>query len=182
MRRGKDAAARDYLLAMAPRLRGYLRVLLADPQDAEDVLQEAFLRFLAKGPEPGAAEADAWLFAVCRSAALNFLRDRPRRKARQEACGAAGERAAADPASPGHSPASPGRRPAEAAGQGEAVRRIEACMNRLPLELREALYLKVAGDLSVRQIAEQTGTPKSTVAIRIREGLILLNRLFRAGG
>jgi RNA polymerase sigma-70 factor (ECF subfamily) len=152
---------------MTPRLRGYLRVLLADPNDAEDALQETFLAYLKSGPGPGAAESQAWLFRVSRNRALNLLRDEGRRRRREEVHAAAAE-AAADPA--------------DRAAQAEAARRMEVCLQMVPLDAREMLYLKAVEGLSLREIAERTGTPKSTVALRLQEGLVLLNRLFRGGG
>jgi RNA polymerase sigma-70 factor (ECF subfamily) len=168
MRRQGPSAAEGFLLAMAPRLRGYVRVLLANAADAEDVLQETFLGYLKGGPGAGTPNAERWLFRVARNRALNLLRDEARRRRREAARPEPAPRPAPDPAGQ--------------AELSEAARRIEACLDQVPLEAREMLYLKVAEDLSLSEIAERTGTPKSTVALRLQEGLILLNRLFRGGG
>ena len=57
---------------------------------------------------------------------------------------------------------------------------MDAALKQLAVEYREPLYLNVAEGLSVREIAERTGTSKSTVAVRVREALVLLNRAFHA--
>lgn len=168
MRRDAPSAAEGFLLAMVPRLRGYLRVLLGNAADAEDVLQEAFLAYLKGGPEPGTPDAERWLFAVARNAALNFLRDRGRRERRETAHAEAAARQA------------PG--PADQAELSEAARRLEACLSQVPLEAREMLYLKVVEDLSLGEISGRTGVAKSTVALRVQDGLATLNRLFHGGG
>jgi RNA polymerase sigma factor (sigma-70 family) len=161
---GSHAKARDYLVGLAPRLRGYLYTLLGDAHEAEDVLQDVFLAFLQKGPPPMTPEADRWLFATSRNRALNVFRGRERRGRRESAYGTARAQPAADPA--------------EQAVRHEALRRIQSCLRKMALPWRELLYLKVVENLSVREIAERTKAPKSTVALRVSEGLVLLSRCF----
>ncbi len=158
------ADAERYLFEMTPKLRGYLRVLLGDLDDAEDLLQEVFLKYLKKGPEPWTLAAERWLFRVSRNEALNAIRGRRRRKVRERVYEAAWLKAAADPS--------------EEAGKNEAVLRMDACLKELPMELREMVCMKVIDGLSLREIAERTGVAKSTVAVKIQEGLVLLNRSF----
>lgn len=56
-------------------LRGYLRHRLGDPQDAEDLLQEVFLKALRQGQRFCAVtNARAWLFQVTRNALADRLR------------------------------------------------------------------------------------------------------------
>jgi len=157
-----------YLLGVTPRLRGYAYVLTGSREDAEDVLQEVFLKFLARRPWPDHAAADRWLFRVCRNEALSALRSR-RRRARRE--GVYAETAAAEPANP-----------SDAVGERESLEKIGVCLGRLEPGLREMLYLKVVEGLSLREIEERTGVPKSTVACRVAEALVLLNRSFHGGG
>jgi RNA polymerase sigma-70 factor (ECF subfamily) len=151
----------EFLLSMTSRLRSYMHMLLGNLHDAEDGLQEVFIKYLSRGPAPS-DQAAAWLFQVARNQALNVIRERHRRTAREQA----------------HEPGPPPADPAHAAGENEAVARIGECLSQLPLESREMLYLRVAEGLSVRQIAERLGTPKSTVALRIQQGLVDLNRLY----
>ena len=56
-------------------LRGYLRHRLDDAEDADDVLQEVFLKALRQGQRFCAVEnARAWLFQVARNALTDRLR------------------------------------------------------------------------------------------------------------
>lgn len=160
---GNDPQA--YLLAMTPRLRGYLHLVMRDFKDVEDTLQEVFLKYLSRGPAPGSPAAEGWLFQVARHEALNAIRSDRRRRQRERA--------------PRQADPWPPQDPAEAAGRLESVRRMDAALHRLDLERREILYLKVVEGLSVREIADRLGLPKSTVDDRAREALALLNRAFQ---
>jgi RNA polymerase sigma-70 factor (ECF subfamily) len=158
----KPAAAQDYLLAQSARLRAYLRVLLGDAHAAEDVLQELFLRYLRGGPAAGTEDADRWLSRVARNLALKALRTSRRRRAREAA----------------RPPSAAGPDPADLAGRKEDAARVQRCLDRLETEVRELVYLKVVEGLSYREIAEQTGVPRSTAVLRVQEGLARLAELF----
>jgi len=159
----KTPGASAYLLGRSPGLRAYLRVLLGNLHEAEDVLQELFLRYLRAGPAAGTTDADRWLFRVARNLALKVIRSSRRRQARE---------AAYDP----ERPAEPG--PAESAALKEDTGHIQRCLDRLEADTREMIYLKLVEELSYREIAEHTGVPRSTVALRVQEGLARLAKLF----
>jgi RNA polymerase sigma-70 factor (ECF subfamily) len=76
--RGEQAAVRRLLDARLPRILALARRLLADPDEAQDVAQETFLRAWKQAPSwrPGQARFDTWLHRV----ALNLCRDRLRRR------------------------------------------------------------------------------------------------------
>jgi RNA polymerase sigma-70 factor, ECF subfamily len=153
-----------YLRGQRPRLTGYLRMMLGGSADVDDVTQEVFLRYFRQGPEPGTPQADAWLFAASRNRALNLLRDGARRQKRELEYAQSVEPAGRDPLNPDE--------------QADALRRIEDCMQKLPAALREMLYLKIVGGLTVREVADRISVPKSTVALRTSEALVLLTRCF----
>jgi len=159
----RDARELEAFLAeRMPRLRGYVQVMTGSREDAEDIVQEACVKYMRGGPPPGTPQAQAWLFATCRNRALNLARDRARERQREQAYAELADIHIATPA--------------ESSDRAEALRRIEECMRKLPVLLREMLYLNVAVGLPVREISEQTGIPKSTVALRVREALVLVNR------
>lgn len=65
--------------AFSGKLRGYLRNHLRSPADADDVLQEVFLRVHRHaGALDRQAHLSGWLFAVARSALVDFERRRRR--------------------------------------------------------------------------------------------------------
>ena len=74
---GDPAAVRALVARKAGRLMGLAQRMLGDPAEAEDVVQEAFLRVWRHAPKwrPGAARFDTWLHRVT----LNLCYDRLRR-------------------------------------------------------------------------------------------------------
>ena len=76
--RGDAAAFRCLVEAHAHRLHGLAWRLLADTEEAEDVVQEAFARLWAGAAtfRPGEAQPGAWLSRVARNLCLDRLRRR----------------------------------------------------------------------------------------------------------
>jgi RNA polymerase sigma-70 factor (ECF subfamily) len=134
--------------------------------DAEDVVQEAFLRFWRARERGGAAEriADpvAYLFACVRRAAMDGRRGGLRRGRRQEVVAAARAEASGSPLLSG---------PME---REERRAAIEAALARLPDAQREVLVLKVWAGLSFPQIGRALGVPPDTAASRYRYALAKL--------
>lgn len=63
------------------RLRAWLERRVAQPADAEDLLQQVFLRMAAKPPAVGTNESlGAWLWRVARNALVDHYRRRERRR------------------------------------------------------------------------------------------------------
>jgi RNA polymerase sigma-70 factor (ECF subfamily) len=164
------ADAQRFLLAHAARLRAYLHMLLGNVHDAEDALQETFVKYLRSGPAVS-DHAERWLFAVCRNEALDLRRDRRRRVAREQA---AGGQAARDADANETDPAA-------LADRRDSMDHMTRCLARLPEELREMVYLKFAEELSMSEIAERLHMPRSTVALRVQQGMAMLDREFHGG-
>jgi RNA polymerase sigma-70 factor (ECF subfamily) len=128
--------------------------------DAEDVVQEAFVRFWRARDR--AADPHAYLFACVRRAALDWLRARRRRIAREE-------RVARPEATEPLFVSAPERAERQAS--------VEAALTRLPDEQRSALVLKVWGGLTFPQIGEALDIPANTAASRYRYALARLREL-----
>lgn len=63
------------LMALLPRLYAFARTMLADPDAARDLVQEAVTRALAARRVPDDAPAyRAWMFRIVRNAALDEIR------------------------------------------------------------------------------------------------------------
>ncbi|MFO0898855.1 MAG: sigma-70 family RNA polymerase sigma factor [Pirellulales bacterium] len=125
--------------------------------DAEDAVQEAFVRFWRSRDR--AHDPLAYLYACVKRAALERLRGEARRKRREAAAAAleSQEPWFADPLE----------------GQ-ERRAAIEAALAQLPAEQREVLVLKLWGELTFAQIAEALGVPANTAASRYRYALARL--------
>ena len=137
--------------------------------DAEDVVQEAFLRFWrARRNEntPAAAPlADpvAYLYACVKHAAMDYQRGGRRRSRREDVvAGARAETTEGEPALTA---------PLE---QEERRQAVEAALARLPEPQREVLVMKVWAGLSFPQIAAALAVPADTAASRYRYALARL--------
>jgi RNA polymerase sigma-70 factor (ECF subfamily) len=129
--------------------------------DAEDVLQEAFIRYWKHQRHlPG--EPMALLVTSVRRAALDLGRRDGRRVAREEW---AAETEGAPVALFERSLEDDDRRLA-----------IEDALRRIPPEQREVLVLKIWGELTFEQIAAELDLPPNTAASRYRYALAALRR------
>src|SRR6185369_3078591 len=112
--------------------------ITGDPGEAEDALQDAYLRAfdaLTAGRFDGRAGVETWLYRIVANAALDALRSRRRRRARVDA-DADGENAA--------SPIDDAERMAARA----ALRELDGFLAELPADQRTAIVLKEIEGLS----------------------------------
>lgn len=129
--------------------------------DAEDVVQEAFVRFWRHQRKlPG--NPMALLVTSVRRAALDLARRESRRAAREDR---------ADGGLENREPVF--ALPIEADDRREAV---ETALRRVPGEQREVLVLKIWGELTFEEIAAQLDIPPNTAASRYRYALAALRR------
>src|SRR5262245_402651 len=124
--------------------------------DAEDVIQEAYVRFWRSRQR--VAEPAGYLFACVKHCALDWLRARRRRTRRETAI-----------ARPEIEPLFAG--PLE---QQERRLALESALLKLPAEQREVLVMKTWGGLSFPQIAAALNIPPNTAASRYRYALARL--------
>jgi RNA polymerase sigma-70 factor (ECF subfamily) len=129
------------------------RQRVASRADAEDVVQEAFVRFWRSRRR--AIDPVAFLYTCVRRYALDWQRNRGRRIVR--------EQAAARP----EAEALFARR----AEQDERREAVEGALATLPEAQREVLVMKIWGGLSFPQIATALGIPANTAASRYRYAL-----------
>ena len=127
--------------------------------DAEDVVQEAFVRFWRARHR--AADPTAYLFACVKRCALDWVRARGR-QARREAVAARPE---AEPLFDG---------PAE---QAERRAAVAAALATLPEGQREVLVMRIWGGLTFPQVAAALDIPADTAASRFRYALGKLREL-----
>ncbi len=136
-----------------PALVLLARQWVASHADAEDIVQEAFVRFWRSRER--ARDSAAYLFACVKSCAQDWLRGKQRRERRETA--AAG--AEVEPAFAG------------ALEQAERRASVESALRDLPDEQREVLVMKIWGELTFPQIGEALGMSANTAASRYRYAL-----------
>jgi RNA polymerase sigma-70 factor (ECF subfamily) len=130
---------------------GFARFLTRDGAQAEDIVQEAFLKGYRGFAGFRGGDPRAWLFAIVRNEFLSTIRIR-RPSAEPEAA----EGLAADDDTP----------------EGALLRRgavasVRQAIEALPEPFRETLVLRELEEMSYRQIAEITAAPIGTVMSRL---------------
>ena len=131
------------------------RWLLGNEQDAQDVVQEAFLRaFKSFGGFHG-SNGRAWLLTIVRNTSYTLLK----------------KNRAVDFTTPFdeeiHAAGYDSVSPATILEQGEDAELIREAMDELPAEFREILVLRHQEDLSYKEIADVAQIPPGTVMSRL---------------
>jgi RNA polymerase sigma-70 factor (ECF subfamily) len=144
--------------AYAERLVRYALRQLGNRQDAEDVVQDVFVRALADRSRRAEVSAvGPYLYRCVANACVDLLRKRSSAAVFREEVEAA-ELLGGPPG------------PAEIAQAAEGLRRAEALLGRLPKEQAQAIRLRVFDGLRLGEIAEVVGCPVNTVCSRLRYG------------
>lgn len=148
-----------------------LAARLVGPMDAEDVVQETFLRAW-HGLERfrGDSSLKTWLYAI----ALNRARARHGTLSRLRAVFTPGRTREDDPFASLDDAADPANSPEENAVLTERRHRLREAMRALPDEFRTAVVLRDLEGLSYEEVAEVLGVPIGTVRSRLARGRALL--------
>jgi len=158
--------------AYSPRLYGYFYRLTRSRHDAEDLLQEVFVRLVRTiGDYQHDGRFDAWLFRI----AANLVRDRFRRvRTSRQMPGATDEQGRdllADV--PDEATDSPAAR----LERHEQIDRLQQAISQLPEVEREVILLRHFSQLPFREIADIMDTPLGTALARAHRGLARLREL-----
>lgn len=153
---------KQWFTTYGPKLLLCARQWTRSLADAEDVVQEAFVRYWRNQRHlPG--DPQALLVTSVRRAALDLARREGRRAAREELADGGLEECEA------HFGPVPGE-------DGERREQIEQALRELPTEQREVLVLKIWNELTFEQIGEVLGISPNTAASRYRYGLTALRK------
>jgi RNA polymerase sigma-70 factor (ECF subfamily) len=139
-------------------------------QDADDLTQESFLRaFQLLGRFRAGERFFPWLYTV----SLNVIRNHLRKaKAIPEEIAGKDVPEAVDPRGD----------PADAAMGRERSRRLQGCLLRLPVPVREALVLRFYEGLSFEDIASVTGDKLSSAKMKVYRGLEKIRAMMEEDG
>jgi RNA polymerase sigma-70 factor (ECF subfamily) len=140
--------------AVYPSLFRYCNRLTGDPDQAEDLAQEAFFRLLDRGAEGSEAGLRSWLFSV----ATNLVRDRARtRETRRRILSA-------------FPPPDEVPGPERELARGEEIQRVRRALEGLSRRDGEMLLLRQEG-FSYREIAEVAGVSHRSVGTILARAL-----------
>ncbi len=140
--RGREDALAELIRRHQSRLYHLALRLLKDPMEAEDAIQEVFIKAYEAAArfEPKATVA-AWLSRITANHCLNRLRQRhPQDSLDGEDAPAVADR---------------GPTPLQAMEEQDLAKRLEALLAALPENQRRALVLKRFGGLSYQEIGEE---------------------------
>ncbi len=166
-RRGEVASLSALVARHTVWLMAFLRGMLPSA-DVEDVFQEVWARVIKTAHTYRGGAVKSYLARIARSAAI----DRLRRDGRSESLDIEdehGESLSADLPSTAPTP----RESFESKATAEDVR---AAIAALPIGERQVLLLRIEGELSFREIAEELGIPLGTALTRMRNATERLKR------
>lgn len=142
---------------LAPGLVLFARQWARSADDAEDIVQEAFVRFWRKQHD---ITNRGLLYATVRSIALDFLR-RDSRRSRRESTAMSDVDQSVAPAFE---------------IEDDTQRALVAALDLLPAEQREVLVMKIWSDLTFAEIASALEISQNTAASRYRYALAALKK------
>jgi RNA polymerase sigma-70 factor, ECF subfamily len=146
--------------SVAPGLLLFARQWVRSRADAEDIVQEAFVRFWRRNHK---IDNRALLYATVRSIALDRIR-RDNRRARREAEAVSESQQVVEP---------------QFDLADEAQLSLAAAVERLPHDQREVLVMKIWNELTFAEIAGALGISQNTAASRYRYALAALKKIFQ---
>ena len=176
-----DSASFDRLAdAFASRIFGFLFRLTCSKHDAEDLMQEVFVRVVRTiGAYRHEDRFEAWIFRI----ATNLVRDRIRRARRAPKQITTADSAGSDDEG-GHRVLEGIVGPSEGAHArlvlGEEIDAMNTALARLPEAEREVIMLRHFSEMSFKEIAEAMGTPLGTALARAHRGLARLREILGA--
>jgi RNA polymerase sigma-70 factor (ECF subfamily) len=166
LRKEPDAAHQLYD-RFASRIYGLGLLLLWNKTDAEDLVQDTFLKIWRTGSafDPVRGPLDAWIMLTARGVAIDRLRRRSLEARKLSSL-------------PRVSEASDEDDPERHAEVGDLFRRASDAMAQLPQRQRSVLELTYLGQRSTREAAELLGVPHGTVKSRASAGIAVLQKAF----
>jgi RNA polymerase sigma-70 factor (ECF subfamily) len=165
-----EGAVRALVRRHNQRLFRVARGVVRDDAEAEDVVQETYVRaFTNLARFRGEAQLATWLTRIAINEALGRLRRRRPRAdlAELDAAGADDRRVVAFPSAPAPDPEAE-------AGRAQVRRLLERCIDDLPAPLRLVVILRDVQGLSTEATAAHLGIRPETAKTRLHRGRRLL--------
>ena len=167
---GDEGAMRQLMRRHNQTMFRAARAILRDDHEAEDAVQDAYLRaFKAMDTFRADAKLSTWLTRIVVNESLQRLRKLKRSAEVITMDGETVEAAAERPDDAGNA-----RGPETEAVRGEARRIIESRIDRLPDAFRAVFVLRAVEEMSVEETAAALGIPEATVRTRFFRARSLL--------
>lgn len=157
----------DQLIAVLPRLRRFARGLTGSATEADDLVQAACERALAREHQfQEGTRFDSWMFRIVQTVWIDQLRAR---EVRKEDAEVAQERLGSDA-------------PVRAVEARLALAEVRRAVQLLPPDQRATLMLVTIEGLSYKEAAEVVGVPVGTIMSRLARARIALQQHLETGG
>jgi len=159
-----------------PRLRNFIRRRVADPSDAEDILQEVFYELVeAYRLMKPIEQVGAWLFRVARNRITDlFRKKKPEASTNDPIAAEDGELLALEDLLP-----SPDAGPDAAYARTVLLEELEDALEELPEEQREIFFAHEIEGRSFKDLAAETGLSVNTLLSRKHYAVIHLRERLR---
>lgn len=174
----QDQRISDVVSRDAGRLRSFIRRRVADPGDAEDVLQDVFYELVeAYRMMKPIEQVTAWLFRVARNRITDLFRKRVRERSANEATaiGEDGEPLLLEEILPAEDEG-----PDAAYARSMLLEAIDDALEELPEEQREVFVAHELMGYSFKEISEQTGVSVNTLLSRKHYAVLHLRERLRS--
>ncbi len=157
----------DQLIALLPRLRRFARGLAGSAVEADDLVQAACERALARSHQfQEGTRFDSWMFRIVQTIWIDLIRSR---NVRQEEAESEGDRIGTD-------------EPVRRTEARIALKEVMVAMADLPVEQRTALLLVTVDGMSYKEAAEVADVPVGTIMSRLARARVALQARLEAGG
>src|SRR6202521_4026825 len=155
----QDQRISDAIAREQPRLRNFIRARVADPGDAEDILQDVFYELVAayRLMQP-VEQVGAWLFRVARNRIIDLFRKKQREAIKNDGITEDGEPLLLDDLLP-----SPDAGPEALFARRVLMDELDAALDELPDEQREVFIAHEIEGRSFKELASETGVPLNTL-------------------
>ncbi len=153
----------ELFVAMEGPLLGYANQLMNDRNEAQDLVQEAFLRLHRHFDE--VRQPKAWLYRTVRNLAFNHKRKHRRIIPFDPSAKAEG---------PSQEPPDEETLPDERIERMEAVGMLMLCLDRLADDVRTLVKMKFVEELSYKEMSSRTGLSVGNVGYKLHHAIKFL--------
>lgn len=168
----QDQRISDAIAREQPRLRNFIGKRVADPGDAEDILQDVFYELVAayRLMQP-VEQVGAWLFRVARNRIIDLFRKRKREASAADS----DEMLRWEDLLP-----SPDAGPDALFARSVLMDELEAALDELPEEQREVFIAHEIEGRSFKELSAETGLGVNTLLSRKHYAVLHLRRRLQA--
>ena len=172
----QDQRISDAIARERPRLRNFIRARVADPGDAEDILQDVFYELVAayRLMQP-VEQVGAWLFRVARNRIIDLFRKKKLEALKADTITKDGEALLLEDLLP-----SPEAGPEAVYARGVLLEELDTALDELSEEQREVFIAHEIEGRSFKELAAETGVGVNTLLSRKHYAVLHLRRRLRA--